>query len=83
MSIKRREGKVGVSINLLIHYYRVLSQLKGIIRPMYSNPPIHGARIVARILGVRSHLFFDHVFDVCCSGCQVEGEVGRRMQGDE
>eukprot|EP01104_Vermistella_antarctica_P002838 TRINITY_DN13038_c0_g1_i1.p1 TRINITY_DN13038_c0_g1~~TRINITY_DN13038_c0_g1_i1.p1 ORF type:complete len:437 (-),score=107.83 TRINITY_DN13038_c0_g1_i1:343-1653(-) len=30
---------------------RVDSQLKIIIRPMYSNPPIHGARIVAEILG--------------------------------
>lgn len=30
---------------------RVMSQLKIIIRPMYSNPPIHGARIVAEILG--------------------------------
>lgn len=29
---------------------RVMSQLKIIIRPMYSNPPIHGARIVAEIL---------------------------------
>jgi aspartate aminotransferase len=29
----------------------VLSQLKIIVRPMYSNPPIHGARIVANILG--------------------------------
>lgn len=30
---------------------RVMSQLKIIIRPMYSNPPIHGARIVSEILG--------------------------------
>ncbi|ORX40859.1 pyridoxal phosphate-dependent transferase [Kockovaella imperatae] len=30
---------------------RVDSQLKIIIRPMYSNPPIHGARIVSAILG--------------------------------
>ncbi|OAD53768.1 Aspartate aminotransferase, mitochondrial [Eufriesea mexicana] len=30
---------------------RVLSQLKILIRPMYSNPPIHGARIVNEILG--------------------------------
>lgn len=30
---------------------RVLSQLKIIIRPMYSNPPIYGARIVNEILG--------------------------------
>eukprot|EP00307_Rebecca_sp_RCC1486_P002402 CAMPEP_0119413280 /NCGR_PEP_ID=MMETSP1335-20130426/5419_1 /TAXON_ID=259385 /ORGANISM="Chrysoculter rhomboideus, Strain RCC1486" /LENGTH=509 /DNA_ID=CAMNT_0007438063 /DNA_START=59 /DNA_END=1586 /DNA_ORIENTATION=+ len=30
---------------------RVESQLKMLIRPMYSNPPVHGARIVSRILG--------------------------------
>eukprot|EP01039_Chlorochromonas_danica_P004361 gene4360-4782_t len=29
---------------------RVSSQLKLIIRPMYSNPPVHGARIVAEVL---------------------------------
>lgn len=29
---------------------RVLSQLKVVIRPMYSNPPRHGARIVSTIL---------------------------------
>uniref|UniRef100_A0A1B6D614 Aspartate aminotransferase n=1 Tax=Clastoptera arizonana TaxID=38151 RepID=A0A1B6D614_9HEMI len=29
---------------------RVLSQIKIIIRPMYSNPPIHGARLVNEIL---------------------------------
>lgn len=29
---------------------RVLSQVKILIRPMYSNPPIHGARIVDEIL---------------------------------
>lgn len=29
---------------------RVESQLKALIRPMYSNPPVHGARIVAHIL---------------------------------
>lgn len=30
---------------------RVSSQLKVIVRPMYSNPPVHGARIVAEVLG--------------------------------
>lgn len=30
---------------------RTLSQLKIVIRPMYSNPPIYGARIVNEILG--------------------------------
>jgi len=29
---------------------RVLSQFKIIVRPMYSNPPIHGARIVSTVL---------------------------------
>ncbi|PSN36039.1 Aspartate aminotransferase [Blattella germanica] len=29
---------------------RTMSQLKIIVRPMYSNPPIHGARIVTEIL---------------------------------
>lgn len=30
---------------------RTMSQIKILIRPMYSNPPIHGARLVAEILG--------------------------------
>ena len=30
---------------------RILSQLKIVVRAMYSNPPIHGARIVAEVLG--------------------------------
>jgi aspartate aminotransferase len=30
---------------------RVDSQLKIVIRPMYSNPPLHGARIASTILG--------------------------------
>lgn len=30
---------------------RTMSQLKILIRPMYSNPPVHGARIVSEILG--------------------------------
>lgn len=29
---------------------RILSQLKMLIRPMYSNPPIHGAMIVSEVL---------------------------------
>ena len=29
---------------------RVMSQIKILIRPLYSNPPIHGARIVTEIL---------------------------------
>lgn len=30
---------------------KVDSQLKIIVRPMYSNPPVHGARLVSEILG--------------------------------
>eukprot|EP00287_Rhodomonas_sp_CCMP768_P021677 CAMPEP_0202821550 /NCGR_PEP_ID=MMETSP1389-20130828/10448_1 /ASSEMBLY_ACC=CAM_ASM_000865 /TAXON_ID=302021 /ORGANISM="Rhodomonas sp., Strain CCMP768" /LENGTH=414 /DNA_ID=CAMNT_0049494333 /DNA_START=19 /DNA_END=1263 /DNA_ORIENTATION=+ len=30
---------------------RVQSQLKAIVRPMYSNPQLHGARLVALVLG--------------------------------
>ena len=30
---------------------RVESQLKILVRPMYSNPPVYGARIVAEVLG--------------------------------
>jgi aspartate aminotransferase len=29
---------------------RVSSQLKTLVRPMYSNPPVYGARVVAEIL---------------------------------
>ena len=29
---------------------RVMSQIKILIRPMISNPPIHGARIASKIL---------------------------------
>lgn len=32
-------------------FFRVKSQLKRIARPMYSNPPVHGARIVANVVG--------------------------------
>jgi len=30
---------------------RVQSRIKAVARPMYSNPPVHGARIVDHILG--------------------------------
>lgn len=30
---------------------RVESQLKIVVRPMYSNPPLHGARIASTVLG--------------------------------
>jgi len=36
--------------NILMYARHQWLQLKIIIRPMYSNPPIHGARIVATVL---------------------------------
>ncbi len=33
---------------------RVESQLKVVIRPNYSNPPMHGAAIAAKVLGDRA-----------------------------
>jgi aspartate aminotransferase len=30
---------------------RALSQMKRIARALYSNPPVHGARIVAEVVG--------------------------------
>jgi aspartate aminotransferase len=45
-----RVGCLSVVCNDPDEAARVESQLKILIRPMYSNPPIHGARIVATIL---------------------------------
>ncbi|KAM7459387.1 hypothetical protein LguiA_036381 [Lonicera macranthoides] len=42
---------------------RVESQLKLVIRPMYSNPPIHGASIVATILK-DSNMFHDWTLEL-------------------
>jgi aspartate aminotransferase len=44
---------------------RVISQLKMVIRPMYSNPPRHGARIVSTILS-DPNLRYD--WEVQCAG---------------
>lgn len=45
-----RCGNLGFVCNNSTIAMNVKSQLKAIIRPMYSNPPNHGARIVATIL---------------------------------
>lgn len=44
---------------------RVISQLKMVIRPMYSNPPRHGARIVTTVLN-DAHLRED--WETQCAG---------------
>jgi len=40
---------------------KVESQLKILIRPMYSNPPIHGARIVSTVLKGKGIMISVHV----------------------
>jgi len=45
-----RVGTLSVVCSSSEEMERVSSQLKLLVRPMYSNPPIHGARIVAEIL---------------------------------
>lgn len=46
-----RAGALSVVCKDVEEKERILSQLKIIIRPMYSNPPLHGARLVATVLG--------------------------------
>lgn len=45
-----RAGALSLITNSKETAQTTLSQLKILIRPMYSNPPIHGARIVTEIL---------------------------------
>eukprot|EP00042_Codosiga_hollandica_P059601 m.919978 g.919978 ORF g.919978 m.919978 type:complete len:421 (-) comp60601_c0_seq1:123-1385(-) len=49
-----RVGAFGVVTGNETEAKAVDSQIKIVIRPMYSNPPIHGARIAAKILGTES-----------------------------
>ncbi len=46
-----RVGAIHVMTHSKEEANRVLSQVNIIVRRMYSNPPCHGARIVARVLG--------------------------------
>jgi len=46
-----RVGSLSVACADRAEAQRVLSQLKRLIRPMYSSPPIHGALIVSEVLG--------------------------------
>lgn len=55
---------------------KVMSQLKLVIRPMYSSPPIHGAKIVVRVLSdpTLKKLWLDELK-------QVSGRINRvRLQ---
>ncbi|KAB1204672.1 Aspartate aminotransferase, chloroplastic [Morella rubra] len=46
-----RIGAINVVCSSADAAARVKSQLKRLARPMYSNPPIHGAKIVANVVG--------------------------------
>lgn len=48
--IGERVGAVTILCNTPEEKNALESQLKIIVRPMYSNPPIHGARIATEIL---------------------------------
>ncbi|KAL8171115.1 hypothetical protein V2J09_022919 [Rumex salicifolius] len=43
--------KLGIAFRPKAGGRKLRSQLKRIARPMYSNPPVHGARIVANVVG--------------------------------
>jgi len=47
----RRTGALNIAVKDKETAVKVQSQLKGIVRPMYSNPQLHGARLVAKVLG--------------------------------
>ena len=55
---------------------RVVSQLKMVIRPMYSNPPRHGARIVSTILSDKK-LTSDFI-----EQCKGMADRIKRMRGE-
>ena len=46
-----RDGALSIVCADAAEAKRVLSQLKPVIRTLYSNPPTHGARLVAEVLG--------------------------------
>jgi len=46
-----RVGAINAVVSSTDVANRVKSQLKRLARPMYSNPPVHGARIVANVVG--------------------------------
>jgi aspartate/tyrosine/aromatic aminotransferase len=54
---------------------RVLSQIKRVIRPLYSSPPMHGAQLVATILGTPElyKQWYDHTSPFVESGANGPG----------
>ena len=46
-----RAGSIGIVCSSSTEREIVESRISKVIRPLYSNPPVHGARIVTEILG--------------------------------
>jgi aspartate aminotransferase len=61
---------------------RIESQLKMVIRPMYSNPPRHGARIVSTILSNEKLTkdFIDQCKDMADRINSMRGELRSRLE---
>ena len=51
-----RAGTFSMVVSSKEEKERVLSQIKRVIRPLYSSPPMHGAQLVATILGDKALL---------------------------
>ena len=66
-------GAVTLQCGVAEEKKRVESQLKVIIRPLYSNPPIHGARIATHILNTPA--LYTEWYSVTC--CYIVNDIGR------
>jgi aspartate aminotransferase len=61
---------------------RVLSQIKRVIRPLYSSPPMHGAQLVATILGT-PELYKQWYVPSCCQPVRTLLNVPRKNAADQ
>ncbi|SAK78909.1 aromatic amino acid aminotransferase [Caballeronia ptereochthonis] len=63
---------------------RVLGQLTSAVRANYSNPPTHGAKIVARVLATPSlrQSWEDELASMCRRIARMRGEIHARLRGN-
>lgn len=55
ISVGERAGSIGITCVCPAEKDIVESHISKVIRPLYSNPPIHGGRIVTEILTNTQH----------------------------
>ncbi|MCC8392404.1 aspartate/tyrosine/aromatic aminotransferase [Paraburkholderia sp. MMS20-SJTR3] len=62
---------------------RVLGQLTSAVRANYSNPPTHGAKIVARVLGTPAlrQAWQEELASMCGRIKRMRGEIHERLRG--